>query len=71
MNYTEFIKIKKLSKNLYLIVGEEKFFADKVEKIIKQEFMSDNLDEINIINGDVDIKELKNSLNCVPFFFST
>ena len=34
MNYTEFIKIKKLSKNLYLIVGEEKFFADKVEKII-------------------------------------
>ena len=70
MNYTDFIKMKNLTKRLYLIVGEEKFFADKVEALIKQEFSADNSDGINIVSSDIEIKELKNVLNCVPFFSS-
>ena len=70
MNYTDFIKMKNLTKRLYLIVGEEKFFTDKVEALIKQEFSADNSDGINIVSSDIEIKELKNLLNCVPFFSS-
>ena len=68
MNYNDFLKKKSLTDNLYLIVGEEKYLADKVESFIKKEFLADNLDGVIAVNGVAEIKELSNTVNSVPFF---
>ena len=68
MNYNDFLKKKSLTDNLYLIVGEEKYLADKVENFIKKEFLADNLDGVIAVNGVAEIKELSNAVNSVPFF---
>lgn len=71
MNYFE--AIGQINKGeiqpIYLISGEETYLAGKLEKKIVTKLLPEGAqDGLNVLNGDVEIDELINLIDTVPFF---
>lgn len=71
MNYFEAIgEINKGAiQPIYLISGEETYLASKLEKKIVAKLLPEGQqDGLNVLNGDVEMDELINLIDTVPFF---